>query len=270
MPSRRSSSTTAARWRPLRSSSPGSKDGDRRVDAHAARVGTTVAVERALVVLAVASGTSVVPSVRARSEHSGPSSISSTTTVLPGLAKAAREALAHASEGLVGRVGHDDALASSKAVGLHHAGAGKLLHVGCARTLIREALPGCRRHACLFHHMLRELLRALHLGRLGIRSEDRDASCTHSVADALDEGRLRADHDEADSVLFRECCHPPQEIQDRALPSRPDRTCHHCPAPHRSCRHAETRQASRAAHARGRPHPGEEYRTFEFSHVSSL
>ena len=55
--------------------------------------------------------------------------------------------------------------------------------------------------------MLRELLRALHLGRLGIRSEDRDASCTHSVADALDEGRLRADHDEADSVLFRECCH---------------------------------------------------------------
>ena len=108
-----------------------------------------------------------------------------------GVAKLAREALAHALQGLLGGLGNYDALAGGQAVGLHHAGATNLAHVGGAGGLVREALVGGRGHAGLGHDLLGELLGALHAGGVGVGAEGGNARGAHGVANALNQRGLR-------------------------------------------------------------------------------
>lgn len=82
----------------------------------------------------VAMGRTVLPSVKAKSEHSGPVSISSMTTVLPASPKVPPKHSRTALLGLLKFDRHDDALARGKAVGLDDQQGALLAHVGESRS----------------------------------------------------------------------------------------------------------------------------------------
>ena len=123
------------------------------------------------------------------------------------LAKGAREALAHAGEGLLGGLGHDDALASGQTVSLDDAGAIELAHVGLGGPGLGEALVAGRGNAGALHDLLGEELGALHLRGVAVGTKAGDAGGAHRVAHALDERGLRADDHETDTVRRSEVCH---------------------------------------------------------------
>ena len=143
-----------------------------------------------------ASGTTVSPSQMQKSEASGPSRNSSTTTRPPGLARQPR-ACSRATSAVVG---DDHALARGEPVVLDDVGCaervegrGHLLLVGAhVRHPGRD--PGHR------HDLLGEGLAALQPGRLGRRPEARDAGSPHGVGDPRHERGLRPDDDEVDAV----------------------------------------------------------------------
>ncbi len=123
------------------------------------------------------------------------------------IAEDAAEALAHALERLLGGLGDDDALAGGQAVGLDHDRAAHAAHVVGARGLVREAAVGRGGDASAQHDLLGELLRALHLRRVAVGAEGRDAGRADRVGDAGHERGLRADDHEADAVLARPASH---------------------------------------------------------------
>ena len=173
----------------------GRDHGHGAVDAHAARVGAEVPVQRALVILgggqrhqrlAVGQGQQrALRPLHHLLDHDGGAR----------LAKRAREALVDALERFLGGLGDNDALASSQAVGLDHDGSADLAHVGRARLLVGEAAVGGGGHAGTLHDLLGKLLGALHLGGLAVGAKRRDASGAHRVGDARNQRGLRAnDH----------------------------------------------------------------------------
>ena len=111
---------------------------------------------------AVARGTSVVPSVSARSEHSGPSRVSSTITVAPASPKRPEKHSRTPASAIIDVLGNNDPLASGQAVGLHHAGTVKPADVLLAGLLLGKGAPGSSGHAGASHDLLCELLGALH------------------------------------------------------------------------------------------------------------
>ena len=175
--------------------------GHRAVDAHAARVGAKVAVEGALVVLRGGQGHEGLAVGEGQKRALGPFHHLFHDDGRAGIAKDAAEALVNTLEGLLGGLGHDDALAGGKSVGLDHDGAADPLDVGRAGGLVGKAAVGCGGHAGARHDLLGELLRALHLGGLAVGAEARDARRAHGIGDARHERRLRADDHEADAVF---------------------------------------------------------------------
>ena len=104
----------------------------------------------------------------------------------------------YASQGLVQRLGHDDALASGQAVGLDDDGSTLAAHVLGAGLLVGEAAVGGGGNAGAAHDLLGKLLGALHLGGVAVGAKARDARRTHGVGNACHQRRLRTDDHEAD------------------------------------------------------------------------
>ena len=179
--------------------------GNRGIDAHAARVGTEVAVERALVVLSRCErdhGLAVgereqraLGAVEHLLDHDGG----------PCIAERTGEALAHALERLLGGLCHDHALAGRKAVGLDDDGGSDALHVLEAGLLVGEAAVGGSGHAGTAHDLLGKLLGALHLGRVPVGAKAGDASGADRVGNACHERRLGANDNEPDAMVARPC-----------------------------------------------------------------
>ena len=137
-------------------------------------------------------GTTVVPSLRANNETSGPSRYSSTTTS-PHVAACSRAAARS--------VGDDDALAGRQAVVLDDVRRPERVE-GRGDLVGRAAQPGRGgRHAGGRHHVLGEGLRAFQLGGRARRPEAEDARCGHGVGDAGHQRRLGADDDEVGADL---------------------------------------------------------------------
>ena len=185
----------------------GSDHGNGRVDAHAAGVGALVTIEGALVVL------------RGGKRHQrravGEREKRALGTVEgllhnhrgPRLAKAAREALAHARQGFLGVLRHDDALACGQAVGLHHARTIETTNVLLAGLLLGEGAPGRGGNAGAGHDLLGELLGALHARSGGVGPKAGDAGRAHGICNAIHKRRLRPNNNKVDAVLAGKVCH---------------------------------------------------------------
>ena len=188
------------------------EEGHGAVDAHAARVGTLVAVERALVVLRGGQGNEgrAVGEGEHRALGAGEGLLDDHGRA--GVAEVV-EAGMHAGERLVGGLGDDDALARGETVGLDHERAARALDVVGTLLLARKRAVGGRGDLGACHDLLGELLGALHLRRRGVGAKHGDAGGVDRIGDARDERRLRADHHEADAVLAREV----RDVDGRAL-----------------------------------------------------
>ena len=95
-----------------------------------------------------------------------------------------------------------DALARCQAVGLHDERGPEGRGVFFGRGDIREALVGCRRDVVLGAEVLEEALRSLESRRRGRGPEDADARGAEVVCQAVDQGLLGPDDDEADPLLL--------------------------------------------------------------------
>ena len=144
------------------------------------------------------SGRTVVPSVIANSETSGPSRYSSITTGFAALRVGQRL-------GVVG--GDHHALAGREAVVLHDVRRTERVERGLGLLGGRaDERPG-RRHAGGGHHVLGERLRALQPRGLAGGSEDGDAAPAHGVRHPGDQRRLGADDDQVDAQLLGQVGH---------------------------------------------------------------
>ncbi len=177
-------------------------DGHRRIDAHTTGVGTTVALEGALVVL----GGSKRPQGRAVGK--GEQRALGARQHLLHDNRGARvtkggKALVDAVKGLVKGRGNDDTLACREAIGLDHHGRADLANVSRALVLVGKAPPCRGGNAGALHHTLGELLGALHAGTGLARSKDGDASGADLVGHACHERRLGSDDDQAYALVGR-------------------------------------------------------------------
>ena len=182
-----------------RSTSPGGHLGHRCVGAHAARVGTDVAVADAFEVLGRDEGHGLRPvaqdeqgallALEALLDHDVP----------PGIAEGRpREFGAHVGAGLVQGVGHQDALAGGQTVGLDHPWPGQGLEKGVGGTGLEPVEGGeaGRGDAGGTQDLLHERLGPLEERTVGARSHDRAALGAQAVGEPGHEGRLGADHEE--------------------------------------------------------------------------
>ena len=177
-------------------------DRHRAVDAHAARVGTKVALERALVVLRGSHGTNGLAVGKGQQRALGTNEHLLDNHRVAGIAKGAAKALTHSLLGLRKLGCHDNALASGKAVGLHDQRSALLAHVGESRCLIGKRAVGGRRDVRTLHELLGEQLGALHLGTLGTRAKARDTRRADGVGNASHERSLGANHHESASMAL--------------------------------------------------------------------
>ena len=176
-------------------------DGYRRVGAHAARVGTAVALERALVVLARTHGTHGLAISEGQKRALGTGHHLLDDHRGTGLAERTVKAGAHGVLGLRELGRHDHALAGSQAVGLDHERSTLIAHVGERRGFIGKAGIRRRGNAGALHELLGELLGTLHLGALGTGAKAGNAHRAHGVGHAHDERGLGSDNDQAAAGL---------------------------------------------------------------------
>ena len=182
-------------------------DGHRAVDAHAAGVGTLVALERALVVLRGGHGAHGLAVGKGQKRALGAGQHLLDNHGIAGIAKGAAKALAHGLLGLLKFDRHDDALARGKAVGLDDQRGALLAHVGESRSLVGKRAVGCRRNARALHELLGEQLGALHLGALGTRAKAENTRRAHGVGHTRHERSLGANYHESASVALRKRRH---------------------------------------------------------------
>ena len=160
---------------------------DGREGAHAARVGTGVAVARALEVAGGCEGNGS-PSVADREDRQ----LLALEQLLDVKARAERLNLREGGLQLVVVVADEHALARGQAVGLDDA------------RRSRHRKRARRRHAGPLEHVLRERLRPLDARAGRSRPEDGDASAAQAVGEPGDERCFRADDDEVDAQRARE------------------------------------------------------------------
>ena len=152
-----------------------------------------------------------LPSVTANMLTSGPSRISSTTTVEPASPNSRPSSDARIAVSALGTVARDrDALARGEPVGLHDRRAAELVDERdrVLHTVERAAPRGGDVAAC--HDLLRERLRPLDPGGGSVRAEDGVAMLAELVGEAGDERVLGADDREPDVAL-------PDDAEDALL-----------------------------------------------------
>ena len=98
----------------------------------------------------------------------------------------------------------DDALARGESVRFDDDGRSLLLDVLLGRLGVGKALVLCGGDVVLLEEVLEETLGALEPGSVLGRAEARDVGSDEGIGDAVDEGRLGTDHDEADIVVLAE------------------------------------------------------------------
>jgi hypothetical protein len=173
--------------------------GDRRVGAHAAGVGSLVAVEDPLVIAGGRHRDRALTIAEREQRELLALEVLLDDDRLRAEAMLDEEGFERrARRGLVG--GDHDALAGGQAVGLQHRGVA--LDRGEPVRHRARLRPGGGRHAGLRHRLLGELLRALQPCRRGARAERGDAVLAQAVGEAGDQRRLGADDDQID-VLVR-------------------------------------------------------------------
>ena len=173
-------------------------------------------------------GSTWSPSLRKKSDTSGPDRNSSTR-----IGPLGQVGVGVGERGLA-VLRHDDALAGGEAVGLDDVRSAQLVE----RRLDLGARAGAQRAAGRnpggLHDPLREGLRALELGGGLAGAEHRDAVLAQQIGDARDEGSLRADHHEVDGRGLRVLRDGGGVVRierdDRRRPAR----CRRCRGPRRS------------------------------------
>ena len=111
-------------------------DGHRAVDAHAARVGALVALERTLVILRGGHGAHGLAVGKGQQRALGAGQHLLDDHRVAGIAKGAAKTLTHSLLGLRKLGCHDNALARGKAVGLDDQRSALLAHIGKSRSLV--------------------------------------------------------------------------------------------------------------------------------------
>ena len=183
----------------------GRDDGRGRIGAHAARVGAGVAVQQALVVLAGGQGQYV-----AAVAHDDEAGFFAGEEFFDdhACARCAQRAVAqHGVDrgmGLVQRHGHDHALAGRQAVGLDDDGGAFLVDIGVGPDRVGEGLVARRGNLVAHHEGLGVVLRAFELGRRPGGTEDLQAARAKEIDHAGGQGRLGADHGDADIFALDE------------------------------------------------------------------
>ena len=170
----------------------------RRVHAHAARVRAQVAIECALVVLRAGHGKSLA--FRKEREHAAFGAFEHflDNHHAARFAEVAREAIANGLFGFFHIFGNHDALASSKAVGLHDNGSAHLVQVIHGLILRRALFVARRGKAMGQHEFLREAFGTFEARTLRTRAEHRDARRANSIGDASDQRSLGANNHKVD------------------------------------------------------------------------
>ncbi|CFW05319.1 Uncharacterised protein [Bordetella pertussis] len=183
----------------------GRDDRGGRIGAHAAGVGTGVAVLQALVVLAGGQGEHM-----AAVAHDDEAGFFAGEEFLDHHARAGLAQRAVAQHGVdramrfVQRHGDHHALAGSQAVGLDHDGRAVLVDIGVRLGRIGEGFVARRGDGMADHEGLGVILRAFQLrGRLG-RTEDLQAAGAEHVDHAGGQGRLGADHGQRHALALDE------------------------------------------------------------------
>ena len=122
-----------------------------------------------------------------------------------GFTEVTREAIAHGLKSLLLAGGDDDALASGKAVGLHHEnlhiGSKALRDVRFGTGLLGKAAIRSSGNAMALHELLGEALGPLHLGALGARAEGRYALGAHRIGNAGHKRGLGTDYHKPHAML---------------------------------------------------------------------
>ncbi len=170
-----------------------------RVGAHAAGVGSGVAVADALEVLRRGQRNRALPVAEDEEGDLG-----AVEVVLDDDPIGDLEAGGGVGQRLVAVGGDDDALAGGQTIGLDDV-RGTELGQGGFRLGggVGDDRP-CRGHAGGLHHLLRERLRTLEVSGLGAGAEDRERGFAQSVGDTGDERGLRSDDDEVDVEDLRQ------------------------------------------------------------------
>ena len=179
-------------------------DGNRRVHAHAARVGAFVVFVGALVILGGRHGNhgDAIGEREHRAFGAGHHLLEDDRGAR--LAKASVKALANGLVSFLLGERNRYALASRQTVGLDDDGRTLLVKVGKRRVAVREGAV-CRRGQIVLHHeTLGEVLGPLDAGAGCTGTKAVDAGIAHDVGDAGDERSLRADDHEFAVILAGE------------------------------------------------------------------
>ena len=122
-----------------------------------------------------------------------------------GFTEVTREAITHGPKSLLLAGGDDDALASGKAVGLHHenlhASSEAQRDVRFSAGLLGKAAIRSSGNAMALHELLGEALGPLHLGTLGTRAKGGDALGAHRIGNAGHKRGLGTDYHKPHAML---------------------------------------------------------------------
>ena len=179
-------------------------DRHRAVHAHAAGVGTQVALECALVILRGRHRTNGLAIGERQQRALGTGEHLLDHHGAAGIAERAVEAFMHGIQRLVQRERHHDALARGEAVRLDDHRSALLAHVGERGLLIGKGPVGSGGDVGARHELLGEEFGTLELRPLGTRAEAGDARGAHGVRDAGHQRSLGADDHQAAPGFARE------------------------------------------------------------------
>ena len=183
----------------------GGENGRGGVGTHAAGVEASVTLAHALVVLRANQGDRLTAT-----DHREEGRLLAVEEILHddlGARGAKRRVHHHVVDGVKSGLDihrDDDALARGESVRFDDDGRSLLLDVLLGRLGVGKALVLCGGDVVLLEEVLEETLGALEPGSVLGRAEARDVSSDEGIGDAVDEGRLGTDHDEADIVVLAE------------------------------------------------------------------
>lgn len=123
---------------------------------------------------------------------------------MAGSAEAAVEAGIYRLKRRLERLGHNNALASRKAISLHNQRGAELFTVGARSGGIGKALVASRGDAICIHKTLGIGFGAFKLSALGIGAEYGDACLAKHIGNARHKRSLGADYHQLDAMLLRE------------------------------------------------------------------
>ena len=175
----------------------------RRISPHAARVGAFIVIEDTLVVLGGNHGHDGL----AIDESQEACFFADHTFFNDDAAARSTEDVVfhHGVDGFDGfcfRLGDDDALAGSQAIGLDDDRCALFLNIGLGGFAIGKGGVSCRRDVVFLHEVLGKDFGPFHLGCGLVRAKDSQAFGLGQVGNAFGQGDFRADDEHVDAFVF--------------------------------------------------------------------